>query len=242
MLSENSLGFKNIFNLCNGYLMKKNYAKMNVLLMFVLVTTLFFTGCETKPTYEDGYIKGFKDARDAAIDAGLPVNMESRVLTGTVLDVGQDSLKIDVQGLVMDELVDGVGTERTVIITDDTEIVKFEEKDIEQFFKEQEEFDKALSEFDPETNGGQPPEPPSNLNEASKKLTDLGIGDRVKVEASDESNLIPLESFTAAKITVLMTPLEETDISAAEAISEESATPELRNDPDLLLGPDEPMQ
>jgi hypothetical protein len=170
----------------------------------VLVIVQSFTdgkiGSRIIGTYGQGYSDGFNTAREMATSIGLTTRRSITTIVGTVTGVSSDSVTIETSGLFLDEHVDGIGSMRMIFIDGDTEIVKSTKRDISTVADELEIFDSALSGFDPNSEA-ETPEPPSFYEETDIAISDIEVGDVIRVSGMDDEDLLLIETFTASKIT-----------------------------------------
>jgi hypothetical protein len=98
----------------------------------------------TTDRYQEGYSKGYSDARERLRSAGLlSAPSETNILNGTVLSVGNGSIVVKQTNLDTDPTVDQVPDERTITITSSTKIYQRVLKDPAVLDTELREFEKS---------------------------------------------------------------------------------------------------
>ncbi|MFH1078443.1 MAG: hypothetical protein V1745_04175 [Patescibacteria group bacterium] len=156
------------------------------------------TGGLFKDRYDEGYVKGYQDAREAMRTKGLLIDptTDVRTMVGTVLSVGEESLVVKQLTLDASPAVDGVPDERNIIVASSTKIVRRTEKPVEVIMDELKAFDqKQLSNPDPNA------EPPKPYVVETLSLSDVAANQKVTV-LSDQ-NLRFLPDIPAKEIVVM---------------------------------------
>jgi hypothetical protein len=167
------------------------------LMVIVIVQTAF-----PKPkirTYADGYREGFIQARSLILStpAGVMMSQAKELLSGTVKSINASSLTFTAVGLIIDPKIDGVGFERTINVSTDTNIKLRTSKTGEELAKEMNEYQAAVK-ANPSANL----KPPIPYNENSIKLSDIKPNDRLSVWGEKNQDLTTIDPINASLIVI----------------------------------------
>lgn len=136
-----------------------------------------FTAPEGSPTATKGYQDGYLAAR-AKYSAMCPfVNQRTNTVTGVITATSANSFTITQNSLDTDPIVDGIGDERTIAITPQTQITKNTPKDPKKLAEEQAQFiasNKSLTTA----------VPPSPVIQEAMSIGDLRVGQSVLVQST----------------------------------------------------------
>ena len=146
-------------------------------------------------TFDDGYKAGFIAARSKCSPALIdPTLMPLFSLAGAVESVSADKVVFTVSNLYTDELVDGIPSRRTAIITTSTKITA-------QYMLPAEEFSKLLTEA---ARKGRFDKMPLPYTEKTVKATDLKPGQGVQISA--KTDIANKGEFQATEIVAIVQP------------------------------------
>lgn len=157
-----------------------------------------------------------KNARLAsAVDEFAPVQDEVLSLSGTVERVEDTTIFLNVNASQFP--LEDAPAVRRVIVTDNTELVRFEELSIEEQEQREQEYQEALAEYEANRQEAEPgaedaagvgeePVPPDIVDEVSISLGDIESGDSITVSA--EENIKTKKEFEATRVTVETVPPE----------------------------------
>lgn len=146
------------------------------------------------------YADGYRAARDLAFQSGFP-QREVRSLVGVVESVSGNSIKIKTK-LFVDERVDGVGQERTIVVDSSTKISKQVMKSQDQIRKEQKEFSAKVRELDPEKPAMGTVMPPMPYESANVNVSDIKQGDSITVFPQTDEDLTLKDNVKAKTIEI----------------------------------------
>jgi hypothetical protein len=147
-----------------------------------------FGTAPVKDKYTEGYVKGYSDARERLLAAGLIMRpIEANVLTGSVVSVGKDFLIVRQTNLDSSPIVDSVPDERTVLVTSSTKILS-------RTMKTREVMDKEIVAF--LASGRPPDEMPLADTQVIVPLSGITVGASVIITTSVDVRLAPTVNAT----------------------------------------------
>lgn len=159
-------------------------------------------------TYSQGYSDGYNAARDTAMRLGLPGQDSTTIITGIVTEVSGNSVKLETAGMFLDKTVDGVGDIREVIVGSDTKFLIASAKTPSEYDIEMSAYNKTMRAFD-RTLGEEAPAPPSLYNETDGSLSDIAVGDKIRVYSKEGEDILLKASFTAGNIIKMEAAVQE---------------------------------
>lgn len=130
-----------------------------------------------------------------------PAPEEIREVSGAIEQVGENSIEVTTQQKMSDPLRELVPETITVNVTDQTEIVKLEEKSSEVLQREQEQYNEKMQQYQ-ESDQEEPADltPPQLFSEKKINFSELNKGQSVTVET--EQDVTGKSEFKAATIRV----------------------------------------
>lgn len=145
--------------------------------------------------YQEGYVKGYTDARDDLRAHGLLMaSVETRMFSGTVVSVGDGSLVVKQTSLDTNPTIDKVPDERSVSVASSTKVYRRTEKDPAVLEKE-------MKAFQGESRNNPDAVPPESLIKTAMKLSDISVGTKVVITSDVDVRL--LANITATEVVVI---------------------------------------
>ncbi len=183
--------------------------KKTILIPILLLVLGFILGWYFGFAYSNRVVSGLKEElqqKETLIEKAksfFPSSQEVRLVSGTIKEVKESSIIIQVQDSA--NPFDDTPRIREVLVRENTKIIKQTPKDQTVITKELESYQKSLQLVQQKIKVGEKnvvfPQPPSYFNEKEITLEDLNINDQVAVDA--DSNIKLSVKFEAAKITLL---------------------------------------
>ncbi len=155
-------------------------------------------------TYSQGYSEGYVKAATQASAINPMASMPVPALSANIVKINGNTLTVNVTSIMTDKNIDGIGAERQVVVTKDTQISLIAPLKPEDLAKQVKTYMAQQRSFKPGAPSA-PPMPPSP--NATNKITiaDLKVGDVIAVYG-DGSDLKNEATITAKAITVNARP------------------------------------
>lgn len=184
-----------------------------VALVLVIFSSMTSMGSKKKFSFGTGsYADGYSAAREQAYRAGL-VRMTVTALTGEIVGISGNSIKIKTN-LFVDEKVDGVGQERTVVAEDSTKITKQVEKPAKEFIEEQQVYMEQVKDA---VENGRIITPPSMYKIEEMKLSDLKPGDLIVISTDGKEDLTLVNPIKPQSIQVMQAASVPAEVTAPKS-------------------------
>lgn len=140
-----------------------------------------FFGTSSDQAYKDGY-----EAARQRFSKMYPVlSQETRVVSGSVVEISANGLTLKQDSLAVDPKADGVSDTRTITVDAKTVISRVTEKDPDAFRKEMEVFLAKQGQA-----GTDPVSPPIPTISTPSKLSDIKPGMRISIESDVDVRLL----------------------------------------------------
>lgn len=153
------------------------------------------TPAGTENTYQAGFDAARKLVEESSVGPMLQASADMRAVSGTVTLVNGNRITIHTQS--MDPFIDPALLDRTIIVSDDTNIISLSPKDQKVMQAEMEEFMKRVQSGESMTQTVVAPEPFIRTNVS---ISDITVGDMISVTATE--NIKTAKEFTANEIQI----------------------------------------